>query len=70
LRGWAGDLLSEQSLSGDGYFDSTLVRRAWTEHSSGQRNWEQPLWNVLMFQSWLDEHRSSPVTSRHVPLHA
>jgi len=70
LRGWAGDLLSEQSLSGDGYFDSTLVRRAWTEHSSGRRNWEQPLWNVLMFQSWLDEHRSSPVTSRHVPLHA
>jgi asparagine synthase (glutamine-hydrolysing) len=52
LRAWAEDLLSEASLRRDGLFDPGPIRARWTEHLTGRRNWQYPLWNVLMFQEW------------------
>ncbi|PXX42801.1 asparagine synthase (glutamine-hydrolyzing) [Aquitalea magnusonii] len=53
LRPWAEDLLSEQRLRRDGYFNVDLVRKKWEEHVSGRRNWQAQLWCVLAFNSWL-----------------
>jgi asparagine synthase (glutamine-hydrolysing) len=58
LREWAESLLSRSRLDGDGFFDTTAVRRRWTEHLSGHQDWQHPLWCVLMFQTWLDEQAS------------
>jgi len=52
LRDWAEEMLSEQRLQEDGYFDPILIRQIWGEHLSGHRNWQYALWNILMFQSW------------------
>ena len=53
LREWAENLLSEKSLQQYGYFNSDLIRRKWKEHLSGKKNWQNHLWSVLMFQSWI-----------------
>jgi asparagine synthase (glutamine-hydrolysing) len=61
LRPWAEALLDESRLKREGYFHPAQIRQKWQEHLSGQRNWQYQLWNVLMFQMWLEaQHDHSP----------
>ncbi len=52
LRDWAEDNLNERQLSSEGIFDPAPIRARWQEHLSGRRNWQYPIWNILMFQEW------------------
>jgi asparagine synthase (glutamine-hydrolysing) len=54
LKDWAENLLEEKRLNQEGFLNSNLVRNTWAEHLSGKRNWEGRLWNILMFQAWLE----------------
>lgn len=58
LRPWAEELLAERRLRSDGIFVPGPIRERWTEHLRGTRNWQHHLWDVLVFQAWLDETRS------------
>ena len=57
LRDWAEELLGERRLREDGYFHPAPIRAKWAEHLSGARNWQYWLWDILMFQAWLDRER-------------
>ena len=57
LRPWAEGLLDPARIRLEGYFNSALIQQKWREHLSGARNWQYHLWDVLMFQAWLDSTR-------------
>lgn len=54
LRAWAEELIDESRLRREGFLSPQPIRRKWAEHLSGNHNWESQLWNVLMFQAWLE----------------
>ena len=56
LKDWAEALLDEKRLHQEGFFNVEFVRSKWLEHLSGKRNWHHQLWNVLMFQAWLENN--------------
>jgi len=57
LRDWAETHLSKSSLEQDGFLDARKIRERWNEHVTGKRNWQYPLWSVLMFAAWREEQK-------------
>ena len=58
LRDWAEELLDASRLRSDGFFEIEPIRERWTDHLAGRRQWDRCLWDVLMFQAWLQENRA------------
>lgn len=54
LRDWAEALIAREKLEAQGYLRPEVIRRAWTLHTSGERELGGPLWSVFMFQAWYD----------------
>jgi asparagine synthase (glutamine-hydrolysing) len=59
LRDWAEALLSETRLKNEGFFQAGPVREKWQEHLSGKCDWHYYLWDILMFQAWLENINKS-----------
>lgn len=59
LRDWAENLLDERRLREEAYFDPAPIRKMWNDHIAGRVREHHRLWDVLMFQAWLDQSRSS-----------
>jgi asparagine synthase (glutamine-hydrolysing) len=62
LRDWAEDLLDARRMRDEGYIDPQPVRARWEAHLSGRVDAAQSLWAVLMFETWLHDEHSSPVS--------
>lgn len=57
LREWSETLLNESRLQAEGFFNPAPIRKKWNEHLLGRRNWAYHLWDVLMFEAWLETSR-------------
>ena len=58
LREWAAQLLDENRIAKEGYFNAELVNCIWVEHLSGEIDWSAKLWTILMFQLWLENQQN------------
>jgi asparagine synthase (glutamine-hydrolysing) len=59
LKTWAADLLNAGRLRREEFLNADVVNLLWGRHLSGKANWPDRLWCALMFETWLDEQRSS-----------
>lgn len=53
LRGWVEEMLNNDNIAEQGYFDPIRVKKMWNDHLTGVSDNKYMLWNILMFQSWL-----------------
>lgn len=58
LKEWASELLKENRIRQEGFFDACLISACWKEHIENGYDNGSKLWAVLMFQSWLDRQKS------------
>lgn len=56
LREWAEELINEDRLKLEGYFNPEPIVAMWNEHQSGTKDWHNQLWSVLMFQQWTEQN--------------
>ena len=54
LRDWAEALLDPTRLQQGGHLNASVIRRVWDAHLSGKVDHSQSVWDVLMFQSWIE----------------
>lgn len=56
LKDWAAELLAPQRIQSQGYLNPVVVQRAWQEHQEQIKDWHYWLWDLLMFQLWLEKN--------------
>jgi asparagine synthase (glutamine-hydrolysing) len=64
LRDWAESLLDERALEAAELVAPAPIRRLWQSHLAGHRDWSALLWDVLMLQSWHEQHVSNRANPR------
>jgi asparagine synthase (glutamine-hydrolysing) len=64
LKDWGESLLDPARLAREGFFHADPIIQKWREHQAGQRNWSYYLWDILMFQSWL-EYQQGNIAQYH-----
>jgi asparagine synthase (glutamine-hydrolysing) len=68
LRDWAEAYLAPDRLGREGFLSSQSIQDKWAEHLSGRRDWQYYLWDVLMFETWLEEQKKAPARNRAAAL--
>jgi asparagine synthase (glutamine-hydrolysing) len=58
LKSWASELLNESRIKQEDFFENEPIQKKWKEHQAGEHNWQYYLWDILMFQSWLEKNNN------------
>ena len=57
LRDWAEDLLNPRNLREQGILNVDLIQKRWRAHKNKVCDWQYWLWNILMFQTWMQNEK-------------
>jgi asparagine synthase (glutamine-hydrolysing) len=58
LRDWAETLLNRKRLEEQGLLNTEWILNCWSNHIKGEGSYQYHLWDILMFQSWLDSSQN------------
>jgi asparagine synthase (glutamine-hydrolysing) len=58
LKDWTENLLNDRLIKQQGFLNPEPIHQKWKEHVGGINNWGNYLWDILMFQSWLDFNKA------------
>ncbi|HWS70795.1 MAG TPA: asparagine synthase-related protein, partial [Thermoanaerobaculia bacterium] len=68
LRDWAESLLDAGRLEREGFLTPGPIREKWEQHLRGEQDWQYYLWDVLMFQAWLEDAAGQRSAQPSAPL--
>ena len=54
LKPWLMDMLNYRRIKNEGFLDPDIVKNLVQEHIDGRKDNSSKLWNILMWQTWLD----------------
>jgi len=54
IREWVEALIARDKLKKEGFLEPEKVHQAWGKLQAGNSNAQYQIWNVLMFESWLE----------------
>lgn len=54
LKDYSYEMLFNKGIDNQEIFNVDVVKKYWGEHQSGKRNWGGVLWDIIMFNAWLD----------------
>ena len=55
LKEWCIDLLNENTLKEQGILNHKFVQSKLNQHFNREQDWHADLWQVLIFQQWLQD---------------
>ena len=56
LKNWGSHLLSDEVFKKHELLKKSDIQLMWRQHQSNEKNWQYPIWNVLMLHSWAEEY--------------
>jgi asparagine synthase (glutamine-hydrolysing) len=56
LQEWGNALVCPSRVNDEGYLNPSLVSHAWNSHLEGKQGWHYRLWDILVFQAWLEKY--------------
>ena len=56
LKNWASHLLSDEVFNKHELLKKDDIQSMWRQHLKNEKNWQHPIWNVLMLHSWAEEY--------------
>jgi asparagine synthase (glutamine-hydrolysing) len=54
LKDYVFDILDSKNIEDQGLLNSKIIKIKLTQHMSGKYNWQNEIWNLIMFQSWMN----------------
>ncbi len=58
LKEWCLDMLAKDKLNREQILNVDIVQKHLNEHMSGKRNWAYYLWDLLMFETWMENEKN------------
>ena len=55
LKEWVEDYLNSGLVLNNNFINHQIVKKFWTDHKKGKKNYHKRLWNILVLLNWLDK---------------